>query len=734
MKIKGKTKKLLIVTIISSYFATMSSAFAFVWPVINLQKIATTVKNINNMISQVTNVTGQIKTTVGKINAIGDVIGSIEKYADKITSKINEIKQQIVEVIEAVKSAVETVKKAVDDVKKAIDDTTEAIKSLVDDTISTVEGLIDDGATKEEVIDVVENAEEEAEKIKNEGLENIDNTGKDVSQTLDEASETLRTMIDAVNEYDGINDQQKEDFSQRASDIEKRIEELKVNLGEIINNAKENYNEQFSMFVTEAFNEYTQAINDYYSGKITKEDLEKAGAKLNESVSSLDVQIDDDLISDLVSSAQNIANDIETLENDILDAISNNKDYSDDAFNNILDTEIKYSFSYSYTNELANATVVSSDGERFLVSCELLCDKNENELTDNTNPGKEITLQTLIEYLNDAKEMDGKKCVEKCNEDEAEREKIRKEGIFTHITKDYSLANLANVTQTKQYASNWINSEEEGYNKLLREIQKNGDNNRNAESQRKLIDLEIPRAWNFIRRVDALNRAKDMVNYYNTSESTYLHDTGYYDDKEVPINYLDVIQERRGIVSIKTKTSNNQEQTDEVELFPDALFYYCNYKGEDIYSSEKDGKKEMEEKIKDCMYKFALGMSLGTTTPSDTPKEGENTEYNMTAWNIKSNMSVSDAAIKTLAFSIEDNNNSIFVEDGDVEGTFQALTTEVGQTNDLRDEYITGAFINSVGTTQILDIIDSEAQALQTEILMILPEIDYNYFSDKVEE
>ena len=83
MKIKGKTKKLLIVTIISSYFATMSSAFAFVWPVINLQKIATTVKNINSMISQVTNVTGQIKTTVGKINAIGDVIGSVEKYANE---------------------------------------------------------------------------------------------------------------------------------------------------------------------------------------------------------------------------------------------------------------------------------------------------------------------------------------------------------------------------------------------------------------------------------------------------------------------------------------------------------------------------------------------------------------------------------------------------------------------------------------------------------------------------
>ena len=85
---KRKTKKILLVTIISSYFATVSSAFAFVWPVINLQKISTTVKNINNMITEVTNVTAQAKTTVEKINAIGDVIGSIEKYANQIQNPL----------------------------------------------------------------------------------------------------------------------------------------------------------------------------------------------------------------------------------------------------------------------------------------------------------------------------------------------------------------------------------------------------------------------------------------------------------------------------------------------------------------------------------------------------------------------------------------------------------------------------------------------------------------------
>ena len=720
MKIKGKTKKLLIVTIISSYFATMSSAFAFVWPVINLQKIATTVKNINSMISQVTNVTGQIKTTVGKINAIGDVIGSVEKYANEIKSKIVAVKNQIMEVVDAVKNAVDTVKQAVEDVKTAIDETTKAIKGLVDETVSTVENLINDGATKEEVIDVVETAEKEAEKTKEDGLTNIDNVGKDVTQTLDEAGEILTSMIDAVNEYDGIDDKQKEEFSQRADDIEKRIEELKVSLDDIINATKENYNEQFSMFVTEAFNEYTQAINDYYSGKISKEDLQKAGEKLNESVSSLDVQIDNSLISDLVASSQSIANDIEKLENDILDAISNNKDYSDEeAMNTVLDAEIKYSFSYSFHKDMANADIVESDDGRFLISKELACDSSIEKEENNSYPGKEIDKSKFLKCVNSAK--DG-------TSEYAEKYKI--DGVFTHIIKDYSLANLANVTQTKQYATNWIISDKEGYNKLAAEIKKSGDTNRNAESQRKLVDLEIPRAWNFIRRVDALSRAKDMTNYYTVAKSTYLYDMEDNDD-----DYADVAKEALGVVKIRTETTKQGTVEDNIQLFSDVLLFYCNkIKGDSIYQ-EGRSKLEIEEDLRKCMFNFAAGMSLGVDVLKGETSREHTGDARIKMWNTRANMAVSDSAFKTLTHAIEDNYNSIFVEkDLEDEGTFKSYVIKAGETSDLRDEYITGALINGFGVNEVLEIVDSEAQALQTEILMILPEIDYNYFPDTDED
>ena len=58
------------------------------------------------------------------------------------------------------------------------------------------------------------------------------------------------------------------------------------------------------------------------------------------------------------------------------------------------------------------------------------------------------------------------------------------------------------------------------------------------------------------------------------------------------------------------------------------------------------------------------------------------------------------------------------------------MAAQTGETNDLRDEYITGALINKFGVNQILNIVKSDAQALETEILMMLPEIDYNYFPD----
>ena len=723
MKIKCKTKKLFIVTMISSYFAFVSSALAFVWPVINLQKIATTVKNINSMLTQVTNVTGQIKTTVGKINAIGDVIGSIEKYADEIQSKIEAVKKQIMDVVDAVKGVINAIEQGAKDLEAALKETVEAINGLGQEVVATVDRMVNDGATEEEVLGVVDAAEAEAEAIKNQGINEIENAGEDVSKALDNAGETLKEMVGAVNEYEGIDDKQKEDFSQRAEDLGQRIDDLKNSLDDIIKNAINDYNEQFSMFVTEAFDEYTKAINDYYSGKITKEQLQQAGEKLSKSISSMDVEFDRSAIDNLISSAQEIANDIEALENDILDAISNNKDYSDEAFNVILDENIKLTFNYSFQKELVNAHITETEDGRFLISKELACKDSITEEADNSYPGKEMVMNDLLECVNKAKaeEEYWKHYVGGQNPYEQDLYKgYDVDGVFTHISKDYSIVNIANVSQTKQYASNWIESDKEGYNKLAAEIKKNGDSNRNSESQRKLVDLEIPRAWNFIRRVDAINRAGAMVDYYTAAKSTNLYVSST--DNE----YADVSKKTLGVVKITTPTSQSSVD-DEVQLFSNVLLYHCNeLDGNTIYG---DDKRNIEENISKCMFNFAMGMSTGLDVLKGETSENYLTNERKVTWNTRANRAASDSALYTFAHAVEDNYNSIYVEkDLDEEGTFKSFVAKTGEANDMRDEYITGALVNKFGIIQLLDIVDSEAQALQTDILMMLPEIDYSYF------
>lgn len=722
MKMKWKTKKLFLVTMISSCFAFVSSAFAFVWPVINLQKIATTVKNINSMLTQVANVTGQIRTTVGKINAIGDVIGSIEKYANEIQSKIEAVKKQIMAVVNLVQDTMDLV----DDLKemgKALEETVIATGELAEQAVKTVEDLINGGATEEEVIAVVDAAEAEAETIKDQVINEIENTGEEVSKALEKAGEALKEMVDAVNEYDGIDDKQKEEFSQRAEDLGQRIDELKNNIDDIIKNALDDYDEQFSMFVTEAFDEYTKAINDYYSGKITKEQLQQAGVKLGESISSMDVGFDRSAIDNLISSAQEIANDIEALENDILNAISNNKDYSDEAFNIIIDENIKLTFRYSFQKELANAHITETDDGRFLISKELTCKDSIAEEADNAYPGKEMEMNDFLECVNKAKaeEEYWKQYVNGQNPYEQDLYKgYDVDGVFTHISKDYSVVNIANVSQTKQYASNWIESDKEGYNKLASEIKKNGDSNRNSESQRKLVDLEIPRAWNFIRRVDAINRAGAMVDYYTAAKSTNLYVSS--NDNE----YADVSKKTLGIVKITTPTSQSSVD-DEVQLFSNVLLYHCNeLDGNSIYG---DDKKELEKNISKCMFNFAMGMSTGLDVLKGETSENYLTNERKATWNTRANRAASDSALYTFAHAVEDNYNSIYVEkDLDEEGTFKSFVAKTGEANDMRDEYITGALVNKFGIIQLLDMVDSEAQALQTDILMMLPEIDYSYF------
>jgi hypothetical protein len=135
------------------------------------------------------------------------------------------------------------------------------------------------------------------------------------------------------------------------------------------------------------------------------------------------------------------------------------------------------------------------------------------------------------------------------------------------------------------------------------------------------------------------------------------------------------------------------------------------------------------------MANFAIGASFGLDVLKGEKDSSYMNDTRKKMWGVRAQMAASDSALKTLIHAIEDNHNSIFVErDSDEEGTFKSLAASTGETNDLRDEYITGALINKFGINQLLEKVDSDAQALQTEVLMSLPEIDYGYFPDLDDE
>lgn len=136
-------------------------------------------------------------------------------------------------------------------------------------------------------------------------------------------------LVDSVNGYDGLSDEERAGFKQEAGNIKNDIDGLKDTSSDIIASAKADYNEQYSEKVAAAFDSYSQAVSDYYAGKTDREALNQAGEDFKNSVASLDAGIDQGVIDGLVANAQEIADKIDALEENMMNSISNSGDYSD---------------------------------------------------------------------------------------------------------------------------------------------------------------------------------------------------------------------------------------------------------------------------------------------------------------------------------------------------------------------------------------------------------------------
>lgn len=795
MKVSTGAKKIIAVIMMCCCLFNVRQAQAFIWPTIDIAQISSFVSNITNGLSTISNAKSQLDNIRRTIKAVGDQIAAMKKYVADLKGAIAQIKESINSIVEQVNTAINDIKETVEIVEENVDD---ILNVELDEAVSLVQGVehnVEEGAPEEETQAMIDDARAESEKRKEEVNKLLDTALTNINKTLDNAGIAVDELIKTVDNYDGLDNKAKEELKNKANDIKNNIDTLKKEAKEVINQLKENYNEEYSEKIAKAYDEYSKALNDYYAGKIDINALKEAGSAFKQSVESIDISIDDEVLNKIADTADKITSDIETLKEDMLNAISNDKEYSDEDEEeqnvdekdnsdskedkndeeivepskdtlpiikrpidlkpmidqkgksvspqpftpgktlpspNLLKTEniiekIKdkkvYAFKYRDENKYTYAKSLydkSAKGKPFIISKEFLC-KNFKDI------------EAIAELKNDSG--DFRTCVARAKIEsdyypDAEKDSLYKnylnEGVYKHILKDYSAANLITASKMKQEAISWRgdgeNQESSEYEDLKKKMSEGDvDNTLNGVVAMGMIDLWAPRLWSYIRRVDAVNRAKNVVQMFELDET--LHIDGREDD------VTDALNKKNGEV--------DADGGDKKKIFPHVMLYHCDLKAKDISIVKKDGEveggntKEAEEKILKCLEKYASGASRGFTEGSQKPSDSE---YEKKRWKEKQKMALNDAAFENLTLSVITNYNSsldykknLDSSDG-TEVNIVTLQDGLKDVAQARDGYAAAAQINYYATQQLLNVVDTDATDLQMEILKDLQTYDYSYF------
>ena len=259
--------------------------------------------------------------------------------------------------------------------------------------------------------------------------------------------------------------------------------------------------------------------------------------------------------------------------------------------------------------------------------------------------------------------------------------------------------------------------------KSLEEMISKGDvdNTLNGVAALSTIELWTPRIWSMIRQVDAVNKAKNVVKTFVPEVKLFL------DPRE------------DGAEDVKKATNDNRGKIGEQKVFPNVVLYHCHdnkvesgIKAEDISIEKGKELSDQEEKLKNCLYMYASGASRGYLDGQNPENATDETKK---IWREKQKMALNDAAFENLTLSTIANYNStrdyISVSSlGNGEVNIVSLQDGIKQVSQARDGYAAGAQINYYGTQQLLNIVESDALDLQTEILKDLQTFDYSYFPE----
>lgn len=726
MKKESITVKIMAYAVICGSLLTWRSAHAFIWPVIDLSEVTSFAQTIASGINQVSNATSQLQQINKTITMVGDQVASVKKYATDLKNTITNIKDNVTTAFNDAKDTISNVEDRVDEIDSMLNSAQEAEKESSENLAENVENQIDSGASEEDVQETVDTAKEEAEARKDEVNSQLDEAGKEINDTLEQANSQIDAVMEETKNYPELGDEAKEELTQQAEEIKNEITSLKEEAAGIIADAKENYNEQYSEKIAAAFDDYSLAISDYYSGKITREGLTAAGEKFKESVASMDASIDQGTIDGLVAAAQQVADKLDTLKEDILDAVSDTGDYSDGSEKvSCLKKKVNKYYVFNFRSEhypvWSTGIYAESSDNSFLLPAELGCDGLEVEdIEDSPDKFRACVVKAKAEqelYPNIYEENLYKP--------------YKQNGIYKHILEDYSVANIVNVSKAKQTAATWSalepdNDSNKGTLYVLRKTLKDVDNTRSAFSLMSMTDIEAPKIWSDIRRVDALSRAKDMIR--DLSEDTNL----YLDGRDS--EFVQATNENRGTMQSSDLESEERDKNVEGKvIFPNVVLSICQLDAKDISVSAKNKSnatsiEEKEKNIADCLYKYAKGVSLGT---DDSGGVGDQIKEE---WRLKQKKAYNDAAFFNLFLAAVNTYKSSldYMDPEDLPADYDrniiSMQDGIKESTTARDDYSAGAQMNYYTTMQILSLIDADAQNQQTEILKDLMTFDYTYF------
>lgn len=680
-------------------------AKAFVWPVIDLTEIVSFVNSITTGLNQISNAKSQLDNITNTIKTIGDQVSSVRKYAADLKNTITSIKDSITKITDDVKDAINGVEGIVSDVKEAVDENLNQEKQNAENTVETVESQVSGGGSEGEVQASLEEAKIESDKNK----EDIEKILSDAEGTIDDSMDKAQTAVDmlmnSLNENGDLSDEDKSRLNGGANEIKDEIEELKGNASSIISATKEEVNSIYNEQIASAFDEYSQAISDYYDGNIDRAGLTQAGENFKNNIEKLETGIDANAINGIVSDAQKIADKIDAFEEDVMNSISNSKGYSDGSEEASIKREMKkiYAFKYisNYEHQLLTGVYAEEEDKSFLLPAELQCESLDiKDIESDASKLRKCVIKAKAEV-----ELYPKIYEESLYKD------FQKDGIYKHLREDYSIANLVSVSKAKQFSATWGNLDKEDSTlSVLRKTLENVDNTRAGYQLMGMTDIEAPKLWSEIRRVDALKRAKGVIQDFERGITLYLdeRDEDFYE-----------------------ATKKAPGQVENKLIFSNVILYKCGIEAEDISVKKEDKTdadiiKEAEKKIANCLYQYALKASRGSEDEKKQWRENQRKAYNDSAFN---NLTL--AVVNNYKSSLDYIGPDNLPQSGDK--NIVSLQDGLKESTTTKDDYSIGAQINYYTTQQILSIVDADAQNQQTEILKDLETFNYNYFGQQEE-